>query len=312
MGVAVKWRAGAASDRGLVRGENQDRSYVDDERGVFLVVDGLGGHAAGEKAAEAAVEVIRAELAKRDGDVRECVRGAITAANNHICDLADADESLRGMACVLTLAVMDGERVVVGHVGDSRLYLIWNGAMRKLSSDHSPVGELEDRGELTELEAMAHPRRHEVFRNVGSHRRQADEEEFIEMKELLLKPDAALLLCSDGLSDQVTSQEMTELIEGYEGDPEAIARTLVEAANGAGGSDNVTAIFVAGSEFIGMASPAMAEARVRHSITRPRSGAGEPSQRPGAIAALTRVLTCRTAFLVYGFILGVVLALAWR
>jgi serine/threonine protein phosphatase PrpC len=312
MSVAAKWRAAAASDRGLVRGENQDRSYVDDERGVFLVVDGLGGHAAGEKAAEAAVEAIRAELAKREGDVRERVRAAIAAANNHICDLADQDEALRGMACVLTLAVMDGERVVVGHVGDSRLYLIWNGAIRKLSSDHSPVGELEDRGELSELEAMAHPRRHEVFRNVGSHRRQADEEEFIEMKELLFKPDAALLLCSDGLSDQVTSEEMTELIERYDGDPEAIARTLVEAANSAGGSDNVTALFVAGSEFIGVASPAMAEARVRHSITRPRSGATEPSRPPGTFAALFRVLTCRTAFLVYGFILGVVLALAWR
>ena len=71
------------------------------------------------------------------------------------------------MACVLTLAMLDGDRVVVGHVGDSRLYLIWNGAMRKLTSDHSPVGEREDRGELTELEAMLHPRRHEVFRDVG-------------------------------------------------------------------------------------------------------------------------------------------------
>ena len=155
------------------------------------------------------------------------------------------------MACVLTLAVMDDERVVVGHVGDSRLYLVWNGAIRKLTSDHSPVGEREDCGELSEREAMEHPRRHEVFRDVGSMRRQADEEDFIEMKEFLFKPDAAILLCSDGLSDQVTSEAMNELIERYDGDPDAVARSLVDAANRAGGSDNVTAIFVAGSEFVG-------------------------------------------------------------
>ena len=308
--IAAKWRAGAATDRGLVRGDNQDRCYIDHERGVFLVVDGLGGHAAGEKAAETAIEVIGAELSRHsNADVPERVRDAIAAANNRICDLADENEDWRGMACVLTLAVLDGERVVVGHVGDSRLYLIWNGAIHKLTPDHSPVGELEDRGELSERDAMSHPRRHEVFRNVGSHRRSADEEDFIEIKEFLLKPDAAILLCSDGLSDQLESQRILALVELYEGDAEAVARALVDAANGAGGMDNVTAIFVAGSEFIGVASPSMAEARVRHSITRPRTAeAPERPRRRGLIG----ILTSRTAFLIYGFVLGVALALVWR
>lgn len=310
MDVDCKWRSGASSDRGLVRGENQDRSFVDDSSGVFLVVDGLGGHAAGEKAAETAVEVIQAELAKREGDIAQRLRQAITAANNRICDLADENEDWRGMACVLTLAVIEGDRVVVGHVGDSRLYLIWNGAIRKLTSDHSPVGEREDCGELTEHEAMAHPRRHEVFRDVGSLRREPDEEEFIEMKEFLFKPDAALLLCSDGLSDQVTSEAMNQLIERYDGDPEAVARSLVDAANRAGGTDNVTAIFVAGSEFVGSSSPVMTQARVRHAITRARGV--EQSRPPGVLTSVLGILTSRTAFLVYGFILGVVLALAWR
>jgi serine/threonine protein phosphatase PrpC len=238
------------------------------------------------------------------------VRQAIATANNRIYDLAEANEAWRGMACVLTLAVMDGERVVVGHVGDSRLYLIWNGAIRKLSADHSPVGELEDRGELTEQEAMAHPRRHEVFRNVGSHRREADEEEFIEMKEFLLKPDAAFLLCSDGLSDQLTSQEILAIIERYDCDAEAVATALVDAANRAGGMDNVTGIFVAGSEFVGAESPGMAEARARHSITRPRLAA--PAKPTGFFATLGRILISRTAFLIYGFVLGVALALVWR
>ncbi len=298
---------GAATDPGRVRTENQDRIYIDEEHGIFLVVDGLGGHAAGEKAAETACEVIQAELANNNGDVdlKDCIRSAITAANNRICDLAAENEAWRGMACVLTLAVMQDDKVMVGHVGDSRLYLIWNGAVRKLTSDHSPVGEREDRGELTETEAMMHPRRHEVFRDVGSHRHQPEDEEFIELKEFLLKKDAAILLCSDGLSDQVTSGEIGSIVECYDGDPEKTARELVEAANRAGGSDNVTAIFVAGSEFVGACTPEMIEARARHAITKARGGLVTTSP-------LLKKLTSRVAFLIYGFIIGTILALAWR
>jgi len=307
VGVTERWRSGAATDPGRLRTENQDRGYVDDSRGIFLVVDGLGGHAAGEKAAETTIEVIRAEMETREGDVPQRIRTAITEANNRICDLAEENESWRGMACVLTLAAMDDDKVVVGHVGDSRLYLIWNGAIRKLTSDHSPVGEREDRGELTETEAMLHPRRHEVFRDVGSRRREPNDEEFVEMKEFLFKPDAAILVCSDGLSDLVTASEMSEIIERYNGDPEKVALDLVDAANREGGKDNITAVFVAGSEFLGKGSPAMSEARARHSITRKRAEVAS-----GMLWRLGKIATSRMAFLIYGFVIGVVLALAWR
>jgi PPM family protein phosphatase len=311
MGVTDKWRSASATDLGRMRAENQDRSYVDDSRGIFLVVDGLGGHAAGEKAAQTALEAIQAGLETLDGDVQHRIRSAIAAANNRICDLAEENPDWRGMACVLTLAVMDDDRVVVGHVGDSRLYLIWNGAMRKLTSDHSPVGEREDRGELSETEAMLHPRRHEVFRDVGTRRRDPDDEEFVEMKEFLFKPDAAMLLCSDGLSDLVTSAEMSEIIDRYDGDPEQVARELVDAANRAGGKDNITAVFVAGSEFLGNRSPTMTQARARHSITRARARAVEETT-PRGVSRVRKALTSRVAFLIYGFAIGVVLALAWR
>jgi serine/threonine protein phosphatase PrpC len=311
MSVVEKWRAGAATDPGRMRSDNQDRDYIDDERGVFLVVDGLGGHAAGGKAAETAVEVIPAELARNNGDIRARIRGAIATANNRICDLASEHEDWRGMACVLTLAVMENDKVIVGHVGDSRLYLIWNGAVRKLTSDHSPVGEREDRGELTEQEAMRHPRRHEVFRDVGSRRREPDDAEFVEMKEFLFKRDAAILLCSDGLSDLVTSAEMCEIIERYEGDPLKVARDLVDAANLAGGKDNITAVFVAGSEFLGNGSPGMVEARARHSITRVRAGSVDQAEAT-LMFRFRRALISRVAFLVYGFVIGVVLAIAWK
>ena len=305
MGVTAKWRSGVATDPGQMRLENEDRSYVDDERGIFLVVDGVGGHAGGEKAAETALQVIQAELQSGEGDTQERIRRAIAQANNQICKLASENEAWQGMACVLTLAVVNEERVTVGHVGDSRLYLIWNGSLKKLTSDHSPVGEREDRGELTEEEAMLHPRRHEVFRDVGSRPREAADEEFIEVKEFLFKPDAAMLVCSDGLSDMLTSAQMREIIEHYDGDPERTANALVEAANLAGGRDNITAMFVAGSEFIGSGCERMAEARARHSITRMRSG----DRGAGLADALNRMLTTRAAFLIYGFVLGILIAL---
>ena len=315
MTKTVAWRSAMASDPGRVRSENQDRAYADDELGIFLVVDGLGGHAAGEKAAEKAVEVIVQQMAQQAGDPRERIRRAITAANNRICEEAAARETWRGMACVLTLAMISDDKVFVGHVGDSRLYLTWNGAIRKLTSDHSPVGEREDAGELNEAEAMAHPRRHEVFRDVGSRPRLPDEEDFIEIKEFLFKPDAAILMCSDGLSDLLTSAEMLDVVERYEGDPAQVAVELVEAANLAGGTDNITAIFVAGSEFLGNASPAAAEARARNAITKARDGVFLDPVTEGKSGVMTRVgqaLISRVAFLIYGFVLGVVLALALR
>jgi len=310
MGVTAKWRSAAATHPGRVRGENQDRSYLDDDLGIFLVVDGLGGHAAGEKAAETALEVIRGELQNRDGDIRQLVRAAIAAANNRILDLGESNEAWQGMACVLTLAVACQDKFIVGHVGDSRLYLIWNGSIRKLTSDHSPVGEREDAGDLSEQEAMRHPRRHEVFRDVGSRPREPGDADFIEMKEFLFKPDAAILLCSDGLSDLVTAAEIREIVERYDGDPEKVARDLVDAANQAGGADNITALFVAGSEFVGSSSPEMEHVRARHSITRMRAAASV--EAAPAISRLVGILTSRPAFLVYGFAIGVLLAFAVR
>jgi PPM family protein phosphatase len=312
MTKSIAWRSAVSSDPGRMRSENQDRAHADDELGIFLVVDGLGGHAAGEKAAEMAVEAVVAELTKAAGDPKERIRRAITAANNRICEEAATNETWRGMACVLTLALISDEKVLVGHVGDSRLYLTWNGAIRKLTSDHSPVGEREDAGELNEAEAMAHPRRHEVFRDVGSRPRLPDEEDFIEMKEFLFKPDAAILLCSDGLSDLLTSAEILDVMERYEGDPGQVARELVEGANLAGGTDNITAIFVAGSEFLGNSSPAAAEARARNAITKARDEVIAELDAKPRRNAIARVLTTRAAFLIYGFVLGIVLALALR
>jgi serine/threonine protein phosphatase PrpC len=271
MGVALGWRASVASDPGLLRGNNEDRVCADESAGIFLVVDGMGGRAAGETAAQTAADVILQHLKSSEGDVAERVREAITKANNEIHRLARDCDEWRGMACVLTLVVAHEDRITVGHVGDSRLYLVWNGTLRKLTSDHSLVGELEDGGKLTEAEAMAHPKRNEVFRDVGSRPRDLGEGEFIELKSFPFRPSAALLLCTDGLSDMLTSAEINAIVQRYSGDPAVVAGELVDAANRMGGKDNVSVIFVAGSDFLGEESETMSEARIRNSITQARS-----------------------------------------
>jgi PPM family protein phosphatase len=262
MKTSAMWRAGVVSDPGLLREDNEDRVFVDEDAGIFLVVDGVGGQAAGEKAAEVAVEVISKFLLRDDGPPERSVRESIAAANNEIFQLSESNDDWRGMACVLTLALAREDRVTVGHVGDSRLYLAWDGKLRKLTSDHSPVGEREDQGELTELEAMRHPRRHQVYRDVGSKPRGAFDENFIEVRSFPFRSDAALLLCSDGLTDLLTSSEISAIVESYDGDPERVATQLVDSANLAGGKDNISVVFVAGPEFPG--------SRSRHAITRVR------------------------------------------
>ena len=303
--------AGAATDTGLVRERNEDRYWIDAERGAFLVVDGLGGQSAGELAAETAVEQIRETLLARDGGVEERVRTAITRANNRIFEFAQQEEGRRGMACVLTLALVEDGEITIGHVGDSRLYLVWDGAIRKLTSDHSPVGEDEEAGALTEAEAMRHPRRNEVFRDVGSQLRTPADEEFIEIRKCRFRPDAAILLCSDGLTDQLTAAEVRAIVERYDGDASRVACALVDAANDAGGKDNTTVLFIAGPEF------------GNKYATRPRmevpGGAGLPACREASASRAARkrggrleslphkLLTGRAAFLAYGLLIGMLL-----
>ncbi|MBV9267052.1 MAG: serine/threonine-protein phosphatase [Acidobacteriaceae bacterium] len=296
MNAIVAWKAGSASDAGLARGINEDRVLVDDQNGVFAVIDGLGGHAAGEMAAETAAASIREQKYDATVDPERFIRTAITDANNRVYDLAKTNADWSGMACVLTLAVLREEELTVGHVGDTRLYLVWNGTLRKITSDHSPVGELEDGGQLTEEEAMRHPRRNEVFRDVGSRLREPDDKGFIEIKRLPCKPDAALLLCTDGLTDVLPSPQITEIIDRYDGDVDAVAHQLVAAANQAGGTDNISLIFIAGPEFLGAHSATLTETRTRHAVTRPRR-----RRLPW------RSIWGSVFWLVVGFVLGILL-----
>jgi serine/threonine protein phosphatase PrpC len=256
--VKTRVKSAGASDMGRVRRNNEDAWHIDAERGIYLVVDGVGGHAAGEKAAEIAVERVKARLERQTGTTEQRIREAITVANNEIHRSAKGNPEWNGMACVLTVAVLENGSAVVGHVGDSRLYQIRGGQIRKITHDHSPVGEREDARELSEAEAMRHPRRNEVYRDVGSEEHTPDDANFIEIRHIDFDPDAAMVLCSDGLSDLVTADAIREIVERNAGNPDAAARDLIAAANAAGGKDNVTVVVVEGEQFSTPAPAAVA------------------------------------------------------
>jgi PPM family protein phosphatase len=258
-------RAAGATDPGRVRTSNEDRLHVDAERGIFVVVDGVGGHAAGEVAATIARDIIVERLERTTGSPAERLREAIALANNEILRRAEATPHRAGMTCVVTAAVLEDGQLTVGHVGDTRLYTITRDGIRKRTHDHSPIGEREDAKEISEAEAMRHPRRNEVFRDIGGRFHDPDDEEFVELVEMPFGDDEALLVCSDGLTDMLTAFTVERTVRQHAGDPIAIAQALVDAANEAGGHDNVTVVYAEGERF---ASVAAARAARRGGLRR--------------------------------------------
>ena len=262
-------RAAGETHPGLLRDVNEDRFHVDVARGLYIVVDGVGGQAAGGKAADVALERLRGRLERETGPIVERVREAITVANNEIHRLSGLRAEWKGMACVLTVVVVDDTRAVVGHVGDTRLYKLRDGRIDKITRDHSPVGESEDAGAISELEAMRHPRRNEVYRDVGSERHSADDDEFIELHEIPLESDAALLLCSDGLTDLVAASAINAIVRRYAGEPPRIVSALIAAANEAGGKDNVTVVYLEGDQFARAVKRSAEEPEITQRLTSP-------------------------------------------
>jgi PPM family protein phosphatase len=232
------------SHQGLVRDNNEDLFYCDSEGGIFIVIDGVGGHRAGERAAEIALKILCSRLEGSAGAAEERLREAITLANNEIYKQSQVNEAWSGMSCVLTASVVEGDKVTVGHVGDTKLYKIQPGRITQLTRDHSFVGELVAGGFINEEEAMEHPRRNEITRNVGSNPRQPGDPDFIEIGIHPFQPDSALLLCSDGLSDLVAPEQILSIVMGFFYSPSKVVNSLIDAANAAGGKDNVTVVYV--------------------------------------------------------------------
>jgi serine/threonine protein phosphatase PrpC len=241
--------AAGDTDPGLQREVNEDRFHVDVARGLFVLIDGVGGQAAGGKAADVALTMLRTRLERETGPTADRVREAITIANNEIHRVAASRHEWEGMACVLTVAVVGDEIATIGHVGDTRLYKLRGSGIEKVTRDHSPIGEREDSNEISEIEAMRHQRRNEVYRDVGSEPHEQTDPDFIDLHEIPFEPDAALLLCSDGLTDLVESAAINQIVTQLAGRPQEVVHALIDAANDAGGKDNVTVVYVEGELF---------------------------------------------------------------
>jgi serine/threonine protein phosphatase PrpC len=222
----------ALTDVGRERDHNEDSLFSDDP--VFAVADGMGGAQAGEVASGMAIEAV--EQAKRAGDLPERTVPVIEEANAKIHAAAREDSSRAGMGCTLTMAVVEGREVVIGHVGDSRGYRVREGHLEQLTEDHSLVAGLIKLGKLTPEEAKTHPQRSVILRALGP-------ASAVEVDVLHIEPreDDIYLLCSDGLTGMVKDEVIEETLVSMPALDEAL-ETLIECANAAGGLDNITAV----------------------------------------------------------------------
>lgn len=237
------------SDMGRQRTNNEDAYIAEqlDENTILAVaIDGVGGYEGGEVAAA----IAKAEIPKylhefRNGERIELLKQAVVSANNAIYDRRQVDTARSSMSCVLTSALIDKGRKVVDmvHVGDTRMYQFRHGKLLKLSHDHSLIGYREEVGDLTEEEAMHHPQRNVISRDVGSGKHGVEDRDFLEAKEFPLLPNSTFLLCSDGLTDLITTKEIEAILEQNLSLKEK-AQALIDAANEAGGKDNITVVLV--------------------------------------------------------------------
>ena len=227
--IADQWYA---SDVGRQRQGNEDNFFV--RAPLFVVADGMGGAQAGEVASEMAVRSFDAELP--DGNPAEALAAVIEGANRRINERSRSDEARAGMGTTVTSAYVTDEEVIVAHVGDSRAYLLRDGDLIRLTKDHSLVGELVARGKLTEEQAEVHPQRSVITRALGP-----EPSVQIDVDIFAAKPGDLFMLCSDGLTSMVHEPKLAPLFEDSDS-LEVLGKRLIDAANGAGGRDNITVI----------------------------------------------------------------------
>lgn len=239
----------ALSDTGIRRTANQDAYLLDDELGVYLVADGMGGHAGGEVAAAMAVESVHDELAvhrelldagtpAKQQDVLEAFAGAVSSANDRIRRRARSDQSLYGMGTTFTGVAFAAGQAFLAHVGDSRCYQIRSGAILQLSEDHTLVEEMIRAGLLSPEERATSPMRHVLSRSVG-----AAQEVTVDLMSVPTQPGDIFVLCSDGLANVVEASEIRDTVLGsFLRD---VPRELVALANSRGGPDNITIVVLA-------------------------------------------------------------------
>ena len=229
----MKLRVGAASDIGRARERNED-SYLA-VHPLYVVADGMGGHRGGAEASSLAVEVLSNMEKGGDG---EHLGERIREANRAVFDRQADDRALAGIGTTVTAVVADGPTIRLGHVGDSRAYLLRDGALRQLTEDHTLVNRMVSEGKISEEEAHTHPQRSIVTRALG-----VDHDVDVDETEIEVREGDRLLLCTDGLTSMMRDESVAEILTSHP-DPQEAAEALVDAANRAGGLDNITVVVI--------------------------------------------------------------------
>ncbi|HEY6835035.1 MAG TPA: Stp1/IreP family PP2C-type Ser/Thr phosphatase [Gaiellaceae bacterium] len=229
-------QSAAVTDPGRRRRHNED-SYVC-EPPLFAVADGIGGAQAGELASSLAAAAVRDDSTNGRGDGRRRVDELIQEANRRVYQRQSEDASLSGMGTTMTVALVEEGYVWIGHVGDSRAYIVRDGALEQLTEDHSLVAELVRSGRLSPEEADTHPQRSVVTRALGT-----DPDVDVDTFSVETRPGDLFMLCSDGLTSMVSDDGILEEIRKHRTDVRSAAKALVRAANKGGGEDNITVVF---------------------------------------------------------------------
>lgn len=249
----LKVYSAGLTDVGRKRNHNEDSFLVDDEIGLFVVADGMGGHAGGGTASRIAVETIDAELRSarnnpvnpfkvdtnlQDSPLPEILRTAVEKACQAIFRAAQDDPRLNGMGTTVISLLVRGNHALFAHVGDSRAYLVRGDLIQQVSEDHSLVNEQIKAGMITPEEA-----RHSRYKNIITRSVGFEEEVQVDVMGLICEPGDSFVLCSDGLANLVEDKEIRETIAGLP-DLSEVPKKLIALANDRGGDDNITVIVV--------------------------------------------------------------------
>lgn len=238
----MRFSCAARTDVGVVRSGNEDSYLMASDRGVFIVADGMGGHAAGEVASEMATRIIAEEYrparGMSDDELMSQMIGAIRAANDAIFRRTLSEHDKRGMGTTVTALHLLPRRYLIGQVGDSRAYLLRGGVLTQVTKDHSYVQEQVDIGRLTPEEARVHPYANVITRCVGS-----SSDVVPDLFFGVLEPGDLLLLASDGLTGMLDDEDVRQIVSA-DTSLEEMVDGLIDGANHRGGLDNVTTILV--------------------------------------------------------------------
>ncbi len=254
----MKYAFYGKTDVGMKRSHNEDAFFFDEEHGLAIVADGMGGHAAGEVAAGVAIEIISDFIKTMDkgGEITwpfeynnefsfeaNLLITAINLANDKILKMVEENNKLKGMGTTVVCGLFKEDKVTIAHIGDSRAYFFRNGELSLITEDHSWVVDQLRKGILTEEQARAHP-----FKNVVTQALGSGDKLVVDIDEVVIEKGDIFLFCSDGLNSMLAFESLQKIFSDHSNDLKTLTEKLVEEANLAGGEDNITVITVKAQE----------------------------------------------------------------